>query len=462
MHPQSPMAVRRPVVRRDARGLMVTGCDAAGVAAIEAFAEIVLRRGQGAEAVLDAAAARPDCPMLQACAAACHLLADTRRGIRRALPLLEAAGRNLAAATDREAMFIAALGAIARGRPRLADAQFLALAAAAPHDLLAGYIGHLHLLNHGRFDAMLAHARRLHRASPSDPFVLGMLAFALEETGSPCAALDAALAANAVDPSIAWVHHAVGHVFKAEGRAADGLAWLMRHAHHWAGCGSSMRTHNWWHAQLLLLDLDDAAAALALYDRLIAAERDQSVSSFVNAAALLARLELRGVEIGARWQPLAEEARRRIGEHVLPFIDLHYGLALAYAGDLAACHALRRSARRHAARLDGELRAAWELAGLPLLDAAIACGLAHWRIAERSFQRGLPHVELLGGSGQQRELFHELRGHAVRRARASVGGRARLHLAPHPRSATPHWTGIPLRAPVRRDGPDFGNPRMET
>jgi tetratricopeptide (TPR) repeat protein len=387
--------------------------------------------------------------MLQACAAAYHLLADTRDGIGRALPLLETAGRRLAVATDREAMLVAALDAVARGRPRLADALFLALAEAAPQDLLAGYIGHLHFLNHGRFDAMLAHARRLHRASPSDPFALGMLAFALEANGAPRAALDAALAANAIDPSIAWVHHAVGHVLKAEARPTDGVAWLMRHAHHWAGCGSSMRTHNWWHVQLLLLDLDDATAALALYDQRIAAEHDKSVSSFVNAAALLARLERRGVEVGARWQPLADEARRRIGEHVLPFIDLHYGLALAYAGDLSACRALQDSARRHAARLDGELRAAWELAGLLLLDdAAIACGAAHWRIAERGFERGLPHVELVGGSGQQRALFHELQAHAARCAAASFSGRARLRPAPSPRSAVPRWAWVPLRTPV--------------
>src|SRR5215469_15701018 len=169
MHPQSSMKARRPVFQRDARGLIITAGDAGGVAAIDAFADTVLRRRQGAHAILDQAAAQPDCPMLQACAAACHLLADTRHGIERALPLLDAAGRRLAAATDREAMLVAALGAIARGRPRLADGLFFALAETAPQDLLAGYIGHLHFLNHGRFDAMLAHARRLHRASPSDP-----------------------------------------------------------------------------------------------------------------------------------------------------------------------------------------------------------------------------------------------------------------------------------------------------
>ena len=427
-----PAASAAPVTRRlssclrDARGQRVTGGDRTVIAAIDQFADTVLRRGRCAETILDAAIARPDCPMAQACGAVYHLLDETRSGIEQAKSLLEQARRGQFAATDREVMFVRAISAIAESEPRLADSFFLALAETAPEDLLAGYIGHLHFLNHGRFDAMLAHAQLLRRANPFDPFALGMLSFALEEAGAADAALDAALAANAVDPSIAWVHHTVAHVFKTQGLSAEGITWLMQHAHHWESCGSSMFTHNWWHAQLLALDIDAPTRALDLYDHLIAAEATRSVSSFVNASSLLARLELRDIDVGSRWLPLAEEARRRVGEHVLPFIDLHYGITLGYAGDLAGCTALKRSMALHASHQRGELREAWAFAGVPLTDAVIAGCFGDWRNACRHFACGLPKAMLIGGSRLQRELLHEFRAHAGLRAdpRSAAGVRS--------------------------------------
>jgi tetratricopeptide (TPR) repeat protein len=410
--------------RRDGRGHRVTRGDCDAIGALDQFTESVLRRGRGAKAILDAAAAKPDCPMIQACGAAYHLLADTRSDIGRAALMLEQARRLLFAATEREIMFVSALSAIADEKPHRASALFLALAQTAPRDLLAGYIGHLHFLNHGNFDAMLAHARLLHQANPDDPFALGMLAFAREEAGAADAALDAAFEANAIDPSIAWVHHAVAHVLKTQGRLAEGIGWLTERAHYWQACGSSMFTHNWWHTQLLLLDEAAPTQALALYDRLIVAEVTQSVSSFVNASSFLARLAHRGIELGSRWLPLADEARRRIGEHVLPFIDLHYAVSLAYADDVDGCEALKRSVQLHAARQRGEMRAAWQLAGVPLIDAVIACGRGDLRSAHDSFEHGMPNIMLVGGSGQQRGLFRELQAHAASvPARFAMGGR---------------------------------------
>jgi len=271
----------------------------------------------------------------------------------------------------------------------------------------------------------LVHARNLHAANSCDPFAIGMHAFALEEMGDTSAALDAAYEADAIDPSVAWVHHTFAHIFKVQRRPAEGLAWLMQRAHHWESCGSSMFTHNWWHALLLLLDVGDTAGALELYDRLIAKKDASCVSSFINASSLLARLELRGVEVGSRWVPLAEHARQRIDQHVLAFIDLHFGLSLAFAGDLADCMALKLSAARHASRLDGILRKTWELVALPMTDAIVAYCLGDWSNALRAFDRGMPHIQLIGGSSQQRDIFHELRAYAAHRVASIARKKAR-------------------------------------
>jgi hypothetical protein len=98
----------------------------------------------------------------------------------------------------------------ANARPLAAsDDCFLALAETVPEDHFAGYLGHLDFLNHGRFDAMHAHAHPLRRTNPSDPFAIGMLSFALKEVGVADAALDAALATS-IPGAAREARHAVG------------------------------------------------------------------------------------------------------------------------------------------------------------------------------------------------------------------------------------------------------------
>jgi len=81
------------------------------------------------------------------------------------------------------------------------------------------------------------------------------------------------------------------------------------------------------------LEQGKIAQVLMLYDTHIwgrackASSKDQ-----VGAISLLLRLELQGVEVGARWQRLGNYVIARIHEHALPFQDLHYVYALARAG----------------------------------------------------------------------------------------------------------------------------------
>jgi hypothetical protein len=272
----------------DARGYPVTGADAATLARLDRFAAIVLRRGRGGEIAFEAAEAAPNCPMALAAAAAGHLLADTRAGVTAARPLLVRAAT--LRATARESLYIAALTAMAEDRPMAASLLFLELGRQAPRDLFAGYVGQLHCLNHGHFEIMLGLARLLADANPADGFALGMLSFALDQNSMPGPAEAAGLAALEADGRIAWVHHALAHVYQDQGRIEDGLALLDAHAGDWAECGSSMYTHNWWHAMLLRLEAGAAGDVLAAYDEHIADGIAQSTSSFVNAVSLLSRL----------------------------------------------------------------------------------------------------------------------------------------------------------------------------
>jgi hypothetical protein len=396
----------------DVHGQRVTGADAATIARLDRFAEIVLRRGRGGEIAFEAAEAAPDCPMALAAAAACHLLSDTRAGVTAARPLLARAAAERA--TARETLYIAALTAMAEDRPLAASLLFLELGREAPRDLFAGYVGQLHCLNHGHFEIMLGLARLLGDANPEDGFALGMLSFALDQNGMPGPAEEAGLAALEADGRIAWVHHALAHVYQDQGRIEDGLALLDGHAADWAACGSSMYTHNWWHAMLLRLEAGAAGDVLAAYDRHIAGDIAQSTSSFVNAVSLLSRLEMRGVAAGERWQPLADEAETRIGEHVLPFLDIHYALALAQAGRTEAVAELCRSAAGHGAAAGPEVRHLWQAIGAPLIRAVADFGLGRSQAARHGLHALAAETHRIGGSSVQRALLAEMAAAAER------------------------------------------------
>ena len=75
---------------KDARGLDVTGNDAAAVAAADDFAARLLRLDQGVEAILDAAKRWPDTPIIPLYAAAFWLYGQTEGAIENAAAHLRA------------------------------------------------------------------------------------------------------------------------------------------------------------------------------------------------------------------------------------------------------------------------------------------------------------------------------------------------------------------------------------
>ena len=84
---------------------------------------------------------------------------------------------------------------------------------------------------------------------------------------------------------------------------------------------------------------------LDVYDNRILTANTEFFLDVQNGASLLKRLELLGVDVGERWEPLAEYARKRVNDHVLAFTDLHSLMALASADDRETAqtyiHALR-------------------------------------------------------------------------------------------------------------------------
>ena len=246
------------------------------------------------------------------------------------------AREHLAADARRERLHCDALEGLATGNLERACAAWEAILADSPHDLLA-----LKMHHHSTFWTGRSYVIRNTVAGvfdlwdesvPGYSFVLGMLAFALEECGDYAQAEAFGRRSIDLNPDDLWAIHSVAHVMEMQGRLDEGIALIDRPVEQWAD-RNPFQGHNWWHLALFALEKGAYDFTLDVYDNRILTANTEFFLDVQNGASLLKRLELLGVDVGDRWEPLAEYARKRVEDHVLAFTDLHSLMALASADD---------------------------------------------------------------------------------------------------------------------------------
>lgn len=314
-----------------------------------------------------------------------------------------------APATMREIAFVHALGDWLDGRPSRAAARLQIVLNLDPRDALAmKMVQAIHFVM-GRPQAMRASVEGVMHAwddHPARGYLLGCHAFTLEETGEYASAERVGREGVALAPDDAWGLHAVAHVFDMTGRARAGLDWLSGREGSWAHC-NNFRFHVWWHRALMHLDLGEPDIALAYYDAEIRSEKTDDYRDISNAASLLSRLELEGVDVGQRWEELAELAEGRSVDGCLAFADLHYMLALC--GGAREKAALRMIARMRATRpLHDEAQRVIAHPGLHIAEGlhAFACG--EYSSAWVHLRAGRSDLQSIGGSHAQRDVFDRI------------------------------------------------------
>jgi len=206
---------------------------------------------------------------------------------------------------------------------------------ANPRDLLALKVAQdLYFLVGNRLELRDVTARVLPdwpQGQPGWGYVQGIYAFGLEENGDYRQAQDRAQAALDHNPRDVWSVHAMAHVYEMEGNHHAGVEFLSTSAPDWSG--SYFAVHNWWHKGLYHLELLELDAALALYDDPIRANRSTEWLNVVDAAALLWRLSLFGVDVTERARQLAADIDELVSEPVYIFNDWHAVMAFGLAGD---------------------------------------------------------------------------------------------------------------------------------
>jgi hypothetical protein len=408
---------------RDRFDLSIANADKSAAQGYDGYVREYLSYGAHLRNLFAVADAAPRAPLLNAHAAALHLAFEGAEGWRNAEPYLARMRSAISDGSLREQLFCAAVEAWARKDFHSALDMLDDLTVRWPADLCAIKWGQYHAFNLGDQSALLRFGERARIAHEGSPYVHGMIAFALEQNHRLDEAEAEGMRAAEIAIDDAWAHHAVAHVLETRGRARDGVRWMDHCAHTWERKGVFIRDHNWWHAALFRLGVDDKEGAIAVYDARLWGAWPEFPQEQIGAISMLCRLELRGVDVGDRWTPVVEQARRRAGEHLLPFHDLHYLYALARAGAPGEAAAFLVSIERHALRQVGAAEAAWAGACLPA--ARGACAFAEGRHSEASaaLSVALPRLHLVGGSHAQRHLFVEVAAAAGRPRRA--GGHLR-------------------------------------
>lgn len=251
---------------------------------------------------------------------------------------------------------------------------------------------------------------------PGYGFVLGCHAYALEECGQYAMAEDLGRRAVEINPADIWAAHAVAHVKEMQGSIRQGIAWISSLAPEWKEC-SNFALHLRWHEALYHLELDAHGRVLELYDREVRARPTDEYLDITNAASLLWRLEQAGVSAGTRWNELADRARVLGEDHVLVFVDAHYVMALAAAGDANAVSAFLESCERFARESDTTEGRVMQEVGLPLIRGALAHRRGSFGEAFDLLSSIRYRIREIGGSHAQRDVFHQMLIDSAIRAR---------------------------------------------
>jgi hypothetical protein len=371
------------------------------------------------------------------------LLAQARAEFDAARPLL-------AQANARERAHFGAAELCLAGRWRDASDVWDEILRQHPRDLLALLSAHLFDFYRGDARNLRARVARVLPEWPQDDplyaYVLGMHAFGLEECNLYPEAEDAGRRALEARADVPWAIHAVAHVLEMQGRHADGVQWLNdRHAD-WA-LDNGLAVHNWWHLALFHLETLDTTRALELFDAEIGNAGTVNLQ-WLDAAAMLWRLNLLGVDVGARWSALAaawSDPVQHAGHYA--FNDAHALLAMLGSGDAVGADALLAAVRSRAgapATPAPDNTAMARDVGLPLMHGLVDFSRGRWQACVEQLMPLRTTAHHFGGSHAQRDLIDQTLLAACARGADRALGRALLNERRCAKPATPlteHWAG---------------------
>lgn len=326
---------------------------------------------------------------------------------------------------EREALHVKALKLWVAGDMIGAGGVLGALSIRWPRDLLALLVGHqIDFLTGNAANLRDRIARALPQWSKADKHfgnIMGMYAFGLEEAGQWQRGEETGRLAVEREPKDVWGIHAVAHGLEMQGRIKDGIKFMEERRKDWIA-DNFLNVHNCWHLALYNLDAERPEKSLELYDKIIFNEKSNNVAmELLDAAAMLWRLHLNGVDVGTRWQPLTEIWRGKANDAFYAFNDMHAAMCFAATGDLEGLQASLKAQEQllAAEEEDGDritnVMMTREV-GLPVCRALFAFACQDYHAAADHLMPIRYRAHLFGGSHAQRDVINRTLLEAALRA----------------------------------------------
>lgn len=432
----------------DKRGLAFTASSQAAVDAYDDSVDEFLASGRDAAKLLQRITeVDPDMIMGQVLRGYFYMLPSHAHLVPLSKEALATAQRLAGDATPRERRHVDALAAWHEGDIRRMNAIWDAILIDHPHDILALRIAHTMHFFLGDLaqmrDSMARVMPRWDESVPGYGYVLGCRAFSLEENNDLARAEPMGRRAVEINENDIWAGHCVAHVLEAQGRRREGIAWVDAHEAAWQKHGIFAR-HMWWHRSLHYLELERFDDVLDAYDRQFWPEPSEDNIDIGNASSMLMRLDMLGIDVGDRWEPVADVCAGKGDTRLRPFNDLHYMMALTMAGRRAAAQALLDSMRDFAAAQAEDtvsVAQTYRNAGIPVAEAILAHGSKDYARVIEIMMAARYRMLPLGGSWAQRDVWERMLIHAAiqdgRHDLARVLLAERTDMAP---TSAPSWS----------------------
>ncbi|MEM7172114.1 MAG: tetratricopeptide repeat protein [Pseudomonadota bacterium] len=311
------------------------------------------------------------------------------------------------AANHRERGHIAAARAWLRGNLEEAVGHWEAVLLEFPLDLLALFSAHMadfYLGDPVQMRDRIARARRAWTPDvPGFGFVLGMHAFCLEESGDYSQAEEMARHAVEINSKDVYAIHAAAHVMEMQGRQQDGIDWMTARKSDWVDSGFSI--HLWWHLGLYHLELGQIDRVIEIYDEGVRNKSSEISLEELDAAAMLWRLNLMGVDVSHRWGELADKWEPSAEDTHYAFNDMHAMMTFAGDGRDMAAARLLAAAASYVTERGGTNANMTKEAGIPICRGLLAFSRENY---EATVDLLLPvryKSFVFGGSYAQRDVI---------------------------------------------------------
>jgi hypothetical protein len=198
------------------------------------------------------------------------------------------------------------------------------------------------------------------------------------------------------------------------GRVDEGAQFLESRRADWAE-GNAFAYHNFWHLALFELERGNTERVLELFDGSIWPKPSVVGLEMVDAASLLFRLYLRGIDVGARAASVAGAFSDPVHHGYYAFNDAHAVMAFVVDGRLAEARRLVRELELGAGEHGSNASMTREV-GLPLARALVAFAEGRYDdVVERLYPLRLT-AHAFGGSNAQRDIIDQTLGEAALRA----------------------------------------------